>query len=177
MPNHVHLLLTPEDVDSVSHFMKHLGQRYVQHFNRRYARSGSLWEGRFKSSIVDAESYLFRCYRYIELNPVRAGMVSSPRDYSWSSYRANAGHEPSLVLDPHRLFLNLGCTEAERVSNYRALFRDELSPSQLEEIRGAARGGFALGRPEFVARIEGALQTRAVAGVPGRPRKRGLSPV
>jgi len=114
MPNHVHMLITPSEADGLSLLMKHLGQRYAQHFNRVHGRTGTLWEGRFKSSLVHDESYLFTCQRYIELNPVRARIVDDPWDYPWVSYRANAGREPSTLSARHRLYLQLGATEDER---------------------------------------------------------------
>gem|GEM_PF-2708847 len=105
MTNHVHLLLTPTDPDGPSRLMKDLGQRYVQAYNRRHQRTGTLWEGRFKSSIVDSEAYLLRCQRYIEENPVRAGMVAHPSDYAWSSHRFNADGAANTFLVPHPLYL------------------------------------------------------------------------
>lgn len=173
MTNHMHLLLTPQRAEGPSHLMKHLGQRYVQHYNRTHIRTGSLWEGRFRSSIVDSEEYLFRCQRYIELNPVRAGIVADPWEYPWSSYGANAGRAPSLFLVPHHQYEALGASGEERSTRYRELFRDELTTADLEEIRAAANGGFALGSRAFVAEVERALQQRAARGVSGRPRNAG----
>lgn len=114
MTNHVHLLLTPKRTDSASLFMKHLGQRYVQYVNRTYRRSGTLWEGRFRSCLTQKEDYVLTCYRYIELNPVRADMVSHPQDYRWSSYRVNGEGKPSSLLRPHSEYLHLGRDEGER---------------------------------------------------------------
>jgi putative transposase len=125
MSNHVHLLLTPRDADSVSRFMKRVGQRYVQYVNRTQGRSGGLWEGRFRSCLVEEERYLLNCYRYIELNPVRAGMVSRPEDYPWSSHVANIGKHPDPMLDPHPLYLELGREVSARQEAYRALFQQE----------------------------------------------------
>ena len=105
MTNHVHLLVTPGETGAISRFMQHVGRRYVQHFNFLYQRSGTLWEGRYKSSLVDAENYLLTCYRYIEMNPVRAAMVREPVEYRWSSHRANALGHPDSVLTPHALYL------------------------------------------------------------------------
>ena len=114
MTNHVHLLMTAAKDDGPSLLMKHLGQRYVQYVNRLYGRSGTMWEGRFRSSIVQQRAYLLRCHRCIELNPVRAGMVSHPAEYRWSSYRANAGHTTSSLVTPHAEYLALGNTDQER---------------------------------------------------------------
>ena len=112
MDNHVHLLLSPSTKDGISVVMKHLGQRYVQHVNTIYRRTGGLWEGRFFSSVVDSGAYLFSCYRYIEMNPVRAGMVRCAADFRWSSHRANIGRECSPLVTPHTDYLGLGATEA-----------------------------------------------------------------
>jgi putative transposase len=173
MTNHVHLLLTPPEPDGVSKLMKHLGQRYVQYFNRKHKRTGSLWEGRFRSSLIDSEGYLMRCHRYIEMNPVRAGMVQRPSDYRWSSHGSNAhGAATHVTLIPHALYLALGASEEERREQYRSLFCDALTQEELEEIREAARGGFALGRPAFLASLERVLRRRVSHGVDGRPRIR-----
>ena len=152
--------------------MKHLGQRYVQHFNRKHGRTGSLWEGRFRSSIVDSEGYLLRCQCYIEMNPVRAGMVERPDDYPWSSYASNANGAPSSVLAPHELYLSLANERSERLTAYRQLFAIAPSLDELREIRDAANGGFALGRAGFLANLQRALRRRVASGVGGRPRKR-----
>src|SRR5437868_704014 len=171
MPNHVHILLSPQEADGMSAMMKNLGQRYAQRFNRVYGRTGSLFEGRFKSCLVHDASYLFTCQRYIELNPVRARMVDGPWQYPWGSYRANAGREVSMLLKRHRLYDRLGTTDEERSAAYRDLFRDPLTDDELEEIRTAVNGGFALGTREFVAAVEMALKRRARPGAAGRPRK------
>ena len=189
MTNHVHMLATPGVSDGLSRMMKHLGQRYVQHFNRRHGRTGTLWEGRFRSSIVDSETYLFRCQRYVELNPVRAGMVSHPLEHRWSSYRHNTGLEPSLFVVPHPQFMSLGNTPEQRASIYRDMFREALTNDVIEEIRRAANAGYALGSPAFLERLGKSLNRRVSPGTNGRPRKgtspgrpsaprnRGLSPV
>jgi len=171
MTNHVHLLLTPGQPGAASSLMKDVGQRYVQYINRTRARTGTLWEGRFHSSIVDSEQYLLRCYRYIELNPVRAGMVESPGAYPWSSFRANAWGEASTLLVPHPVYQGLGPSPASRRTAYRALFERPLSPEELQEIRSALSGGFVLGSEEFAARIEELSGKRATARRPGRRRK------
>ena len=111
MTNHVHLLVTPERADSAALMMKNLGQRYVQYINRTYKRSGTLWEGRFKSCLAQSEDYVLACYRYIELNPVRANMISHPRDYRWSSYCANAEGQLDALLTKHVEYLGLGATK------------------------------------------------------------------
>lgn len=180
MTNHVHLLVTPGSATSASNVMKHLGQRYVQYVNRIERRSGSLWEGRFRSSIVDTETYLLRCHRYIECNPVRAGMVADPSDYRWSSYRANAFGEPNALITPHPRYMALAKAQAERQTEYLRLFEGEMTNAELARIRDAANGGFALGSAQFIEDVGRALRQRA-----GRTRDRrvpacgtsGLSPV
>ena len=160
MTNHVHLLVTPSETDSASLLMKHLGQRYVQYVNRVYRRSGTLWEGRFKSSLVQRQGYLLKCQRYIELNPVRAGMVPHPRDYPWSSYRANGGLRASALVTPHDGYIALGETPEQRAAAYRRLFEFELDEEDLKEIRSAANGGFALGNQRFKDEISAILGRR-----------------
>ena len=118
MTNHVHLLVTPKTSGGVSMMMQTLGRYYVRYFNHCYRRTGTLWEGRFKSCVVDEDNYLLLCQRYIELNPVRAGMVSSPDDYVWSSYHANGNGKPANLWTPHPVYLNLGATTDERTKRY-----------------------------------------------------------
>ena len=145
MSNHVHLLLTPAKESSPAALMKSLGQRYVQYINRTKHRSGSLWEGRYRSCIVQQQNYFFLCQRYIELNPVRAGIVDHPGQYPWSSYRANAQGEKNGLLTPSLSYLWLGETAAARHEAYRELFRHELPPGLIDEIRSAAKGNHAIG--------------------------------
>ena len=128
MTNHVHLLLSADTADAPGALMKALGQRYVQYVNRIYRRSGTLWEGRFRSCPTQAEEYLLACQRYIELNPVRAAMVAHPADYRWSSYRTNAQGEFSPLIQAHGLYRSLGLNDTERQAAYRELFRFELEP-------------------------------------------------
>jgi putative transposase len=160
MTNHAHLLLTSGKEDGPSLLMKHLGQRYVQYVNKTYRRSGTLWEGRFRSSLVQRDGYALKCQRYIELNPVRAGMVKHPGDYVWSSYRANAGLKTSALVVPHEEYLGLGETPELRASAYRRSFRFEMDPADLREIRSATNGGFALGNDRFKKEIAAMLGRR-----------------
>jgi putative transposase len=147
MSNHVHLLITPQTPDACGAFMKHLGQCYVQAVNKRLARSGTLWEGRFRSSLVQSESYVLACYRYIELNPVRAGMVSSPDDYSWSSYAANAEGKENALLQSHPAYESLGQDRRQRTAAYKELCGDALPLIDLEQIRKATSVGCVVGAP------------------------------
>ncbi len=171
MTNHVHLLISASDSEAISLLMKHLGQRYVQYVNRKYERKGTLWEGRFRSHPVECERYLLACYRYIELNPVRARLVHCPADYLWSSYRANAGLKRSALVVPHEEYLAIGPTQ------YRLTFPAEVDRRVLDEIRSAATGSLVLGRPEFRARIAATTGARIERRTPGRPPRenRGLS--
>ncbi|MCE9633002.1 MAG: transposase [Methylophilales bacterium] len=171
MTNHVHLLLTPKNPDSAALLMKNLGQRYVQYVNRSYNRSGTLWEGRFRSCLTQTENYVLACYRYIEMNPVRAGMVKNPKDYLWSSFHANGGGEPSDIITPNEEYLRLGKTSEERLAAYNALFENEISSATLHEIRTATNGNYALGNVDFKEKIAGLLDRRVSQGKVGRPAK------
>jgi len=137
MSNHVHLLLSPDTADSASTMMQRLGQRYVQYFNRRHVRTGTLWEGRFRSSPILDERYFLICQRYIELNPVRANMVDTPADYPWSSYRTNAFGQESPLITPHPVYASLGRTLEIRRAAYRHLFSEVLSEELLDAVRRA----------------------------------------
>jgi len=172
MTNHVHLLITPDTAQSAGHLMKRLGQRYVQYINRTYRRTGTLWEGRFRSCLVKEENYVLGCYRYIELNPVRAMMVDHPAEYPWSSYRTNAQGEVSDFIKPHSVYQSLGLTADDRVSAYRQLFCDRLDSRLVNEIRQATKGNYALGSEGFKKEVEAALGRRASPGLPGRPCQR-----
>ncbi len=145
MTNHVHLLLSPDADDSVSTMMQRLGRRYVLYFNRRHARTGTLWEGRFRSSLIQDERYLMVCHRYIELNPVRACMVDGPSDYRWSSHRANAFGQQDSLLTPHALYTRLGKDATARQIAYRHLFNETLSDDTLGQLRQAGNGNRPLG--------------------------------
>jgi putative transposase len=171
MTNHVHLLLTPHQPDSAPLLMKHLGQRYVQKFNRRYGRTGTLWEGRYRSCLTDSAAYVLACYRYIERNPVRAGMVDRPEDYPWSSYRANGLGRADPLVTAHDEYRRLGPNDEERRFHYRALFQSRVDSGFMAEIRYATNGNYALGSSLFRAKVERMLKRRATPGKNGRPRK------
>jgi putative transposase len=171
MTNHVHLLLTPKYTHSAGELMKRLGQRYVQYVNKTYQRSGTLWEGRFRSCIVQQEEYLFSCQRYIEMNPVRAEMVIHPGEYRWSSYRSNGLGENLELITPHTLYLDLGKNRQEREEAYRELFRYDLEPGEIDKIRKATNGNFALGNERFSEEISKNLGRRVSPGKAGRPKK------
>jgi putative transposase len=171
MTNHVHLLVTSLHKEGCARLMKHLGQLHTQYVNRNYGRSGTLWEGRFRSCVVQAEDYLLACYRYIESNPVRAGVSTHPSDYAWSSYRANAEGAPDALVTPHAEFQRLGRTDAERRHAYRALFDLDSEGKRVEEIRAATNGNFALGNEAFTREVSLMLGRRAARANPGRPSR------
>ena len=149
MTNHVHLLLTPDKENSAAQLMKNLGQRYVQYINRTYRRSGTLWEGRFRSCLTQTEGYVLACYRYIELNPVRAGMVNHPRDYPWSSYRINAEGKKDELITAHEEYLRLDRETSNRRKVYRDLFKAHIDADIDNQIRSATNGNYVLGNQRF----------------------------
>jgi putative transposase len=170
MTNHVHLLLSSSSRDGVSRLMQSLGRRYVRYFNHTHQRSGTLWEGRFRSCLVDADDYLLTCQRYIELNPVRAGMVLRPEDYHWSSYQANGVGVKSRLITHHPLYLALGRSPSERQARYRKLFEAHPHCDDFVRIRDVTHQGLALGSERFLQEVE------RLAGQRARPLKRGPRP-
>lgn len=148
--------------------MQSLGRLYVRYINKEYRRSGTLWEGRYKSCLVDSEGYLLTCYRYIEMNPVRAGIAQRPSDYTWSSYRHNVNELHDTLIKEHDMFLSLGDTREIRALRYRQLFQAQLDYASIEEIRFSTNKGYALGSERFTKQIEAALKRRVTPGKPGR---------
>lgn len=173
MSNHVHLLLTPEETGACSNLMKGIGQLYSQYVNKLYKKSGHLWEGRFKSCLVQSEQYVLACYRYIELNPMRARLATRVDQYRWSSYRANALGEQSELLTRHHEYMRLGNTDEERQAAYRDLFGMVLG-DELECIRAATNAGYVLGDPSFREMMARRLGRRVERGQPGRPSASGV---
>lgn len=171
MTNHVHLLLTPLHATSCGSLMKHVGQLYSQYVNRTYERTGTLWEGRFRSCLVQSDEYLLACYRYIESNPVRAGMVAHPRQYSWSSYRVNAEGEASGLVIQHEEYVRLGRNASDRCRAYRALFDSVPGFDRSDEIRQATNGNFALGNGAFRRKMAAMLGRRVEPAKAGRPAR------
>ena len=153
MSNHVHLLLSAQDTTHPSALMKALNQRYTQYFNWRYGRSGSVLEGRYKSCLLQGERYLLICQRYIEINPVRAGMVALPAQYRWSSYRANAQGMSDELLSPHSVYLRLGHDAHKRQQAYQFLFQKDLPMHIVTQLRVALNAEFAIGDQDFLRRI------------------------
>jgi putative transposase len=158
--NHFHLVITANGADSIPRLMQSLGRRYVSHVNREYRRTGTLWEGRYKSTILDSESYVLVCHRYVECNPIRAKVVSRSEDYPWSSYRHNALGTKDLLLRDHATYTALGATVATRRAAYRDLFGPGLTGEQVETIRDATQRGWVPGTDRFRQQVERALSRR-----------------
>lgn len=171
MTNHVHLLLSSPSTDALAGLMQDMGRRYVQYINRNYRRSGGLWQGRYKAAFVQTEQYLLSCMRYVELNPVRAGMVAAPGDYRWSSYRVNALGVPNKLVIPHPEYLTLASSSGERQQAYRELFVTEVDDPAWNLIRSATQQGVVVGDSRFAGVIEEHLGRSILPRSRGRPRK------
>jgi len=174
MTNHVHLLLTPMAEHGVSHLMQDIGRKYVRYVNHSYRRTGTLWEGRYKASLIDSEAYLLTCMRYIELNPLRANMVAHPGEYRWSSYACNARGTDHAFIMPHPLYKQLGADPASRQYAYRELFRQHMDHTTVHDIREALNQELVLGREDFKDKIEQMTQRQSRPGRSGRPRRDGV---
>jgi putative transposase len=170
MTNHVHILLSAADTINISKLSQAVGRKYVPYFNHKYGKTGTLWEGRFKASSIDSEFYLMACYRYIELNPVRAGMVEKSKDYPWSSYPVNALGERDSLITPHSVYSRLGLKKEERQEAYKALFKDRLSENLITEIRQTTQTGTPLGSEKFRKEIEELLGVKVGYSRRGRPK-------
>lgn len=175
MTNHVHLLATPAAVGRIGRMMQALGRRYVRYFNDRHHRTGTLWEGRYKACLVDTERYLLGCYRYIELNPVRARMVAAPGDYPWSSFGANALGKNVPLVHPHASYLALGRSPDMRCDAYRNWVMQSIDRAEVDAIRLHLQRQHAYGSDRFRAAIEAQLGRRAGPAKIGRPRKQPLT--
>ncbi|MFL0796418.1 MAG: transposase [Cellvibrionaceae bacterium] len=171
MTNHIHLLITPLDGDSVSRFMQFIGRRYVPYINHKYGRSGSIWEGRYKASLVQAEEYFLTVMRYIELNPVRAGMVASPGHYRWSSFCHNIGVRDIGFIDFHEAYEQLGRTKEARCRAYGELFSVHIDGASMRCISEAWQSGTPLGNEYFKDKIEKQLSKKVGQARRGRPMK------
>jgi putative transposase len=172
MTNHVHLLVTPASAGSIPRVIIAVGRRYVQYINHSYRRTGTLWDSRYKSSLVQAETYLLVCQRYIELNPVRAAMVADPAEYPWSSYRHHALGAPNGILSPHDLYTALGNSAVARQQAYRELFVTGLDDEPINELRKALNQNQPIGNQRFYDQIEAATGQRRELKKRGRPRRR-----
>lgn len=170
MPDHVHLLISASDESAAGKFMQRIGRRYVRWFNDRYRRAGTLWEGRYRSTVLEPSAWLLAVSRYIELNPLRGGLVASPEHYRWSSCRHHLGVEPDPLVSDHPLYWSLGNTPFERQAAYRALLGDAAPQTELETIRYAAHRGWLLG--QIPADTTDVVPNRRIVPLPkGRPRK------
>jgi len=171
MTNHVHLLLTPRTEAVPSRLMQSVGRHFVRYINATCRRTGTLWEGRYKSAIIDSERYLMTCARYIELNPVRAGMVGHPAEYRWSSYRHNALQGGDALIRAHGLYLGLGDDDLERRRNYAALFAGHIDAAEIAAIRAMTQKDSVLGNDRFREQIAQVLQRRVAKHAHGGDRK------
>lgn len=169
MGNHFHLLVTPLVVDGLPKMMQAVGRRYVRHFNDTHGRSGTLWEGRYKSALVQSERYLLACMVYLDLNPVRAGIVMHPQDYAWSSHAHYMGLRNDRLITPHALFWELANTPFARESRYSELVLAGVSQDQRAELGQAVTSGWALGNTEFISRVQGLTHRRLTRRAAGRP--------
>ncbi|MBS1255596.1 MAG: hypothetical protein MAG581_01405 [Deltaproteobacteria bacterium] len=169
MENHYHLLCTPQTDAGLSRMIQAIGRQYVRYFNSQNQRTGTLWEGRFRSCLVQPEQYLLDVYRYIEMNPIRTALVSQPADYSWSSFQINAFGKPSALCKPHAEYLKLGETKAERAEKYQAKCENDLNDKMLDEIRNSTNKGLAIGDESFKIEVEKMTGRRLRALKSGRP--------
>ena len=173
MTNHVHVLATPQQHGAISSLMQDLGRDYVRLVNAAHRRSGTLWEGRFYSCLIDTDRYLLACMRYIESNPVRACIVEDAARYYWSSHRSNALGRASALIVPHAVYVALGPTAPERCAAYRALFASAAMAGDEEALRIHTRQRAAWGSSEFQQKVEAAVGRKVSASLPGRPRREG----
>jgi putative transposase len=171
MPNHVHLLASPGEEKSISRTLQSLGRNYVQHFNDNYENQGTLWEGRYRATVLDPAEHLLSCSRYIEHNPVRSGLTKNPKEYQWSSYAHNALGKSDECITEHRTYMQLGKTDKERSKAYRDLFKKAMTTDEVNAITNATNKGWALGNAKFVKKIEQATNRRATPLPKGRPKK------
>jgi putative transposase len=170
MPDHVHILATPGNTDSISRTTQSIGRNYVQYFNECYGGSGTLWEGRYRATVVESKRYLLTCCRYIEMNPVRNGLVKTAADYRWSSYAHNALGKTDEMITAHKEYLQLGGDDKSRNKTYRAMFRQTLSAEQVQQITDATFKGWVLGDSSFARKIEKLSGRRATQLPKGRPK-------
>ncbi len=171
MPNHLHLLVTPADADGLGQMMQWIGRYYVPYFNQKYGRSGTLWNGRYKTSLIDAEQYFMSCSRYIEFNPVRNGMVGRAEDYPWSSYPHHAGLRSDGLIVDHPKFWELGNTPFQREAAYIALAEPALSEDEVAGIGKALLKGWPLGSEQFKAALQHKVKRQVLPAKRGRPFK------
>lgn len=174
MPNHIHLLITPADAQGMGKMMQWVGRFYVPWFNRKYGRTGTLWQGRFKATVIDSERYFMTCCRYIELNPVRAGIVADPEQYPWSSYAHHVGSKGDPFITGHPLYWALGNTPFDREAAYKALAEQALTDDEILALQEATEKGWALGSERFMASLERQVHRRVRPAGRGRPAKKPM---
>ena len=174
MDNHFHLLLTPQTDEGLPQMMQAVGRAYVRYFNLRHQRTGTLWEGRYRSNLIESERYLLACMVYIDLNPVRASMVSQPGDFKWSSHRHCIGQVSDKWVTPHALFWGLGNTPFAREAAYAALVQTGLASSEKDQLTRSALSGWALGSADFVGHLQLSTTRRLMPAKAGRPFKKPL---
>ncbi len=172
LDNHFHMLLTPPSDEAMSLMMQSVGRTYVRYFNKRHNRSGTLWEGRYKSSLIDSEGYLLTCMAYIDLNPVRAGLAESAEDFSWSSYKHLAGQSIDKLVTPHALYWGLGNTPFAREAAYAEFVAGGLSVATQKALTESALKGRVVGRPDFLSSLEKNTQRQILPQKAGRPFKK-----
>lgn len=172
MDNHFHLLVTPETSEGLPQMMQAVGRAYVRYFNLRHQRTGTLWEGRYRSNLIQSERYLLACMVYIDLNPVRAGMVSQAADFKWSSHRHCIGQLSDKLVTPHALFWGLGNTPFAREAAYIELIQNGVAQDQKDKLTLSALSGWALGSKDFVDDLQQATRRRLTPGKAGRPLKK-----
>jgi putative transposase len=171
MPNHFHLLATPETADGLPQMMQAVGRRYVRWFNDAQGRTGTLWEGRYKSTVIDTDQYLLTCMAYLDLNPVRAGLAGQATDYAWSSHGHYIGQKVDKLITPHPLVWGLGNTPFAREAAYAELVKRGISAAQQAQLTDAALRGWALGDADFVAGLQDLTPRRLSKAAAGRPFK------
>lgn len=169
MSNHFHVLLTPQQSEGLPRMMQAVGRSYVQYFNRRQQRTGTLWEGRYRSTVLQTERYLLQCMAYIDLNPVRAGMVGGPQDYPWSSYAHYTGQRADPLISPHPLYWEMGNTPFAREAAYQSWVQAGVDGASQQALTDATLQGWALGEAEFVADLQKRTLRRISKSKPGRP--------
>jgi putative transposase len=174
MSNHIHLLLTPQTDPALPRMMQALGRRYVRHFNQRHGRTGTLWEGRYRSTVIQSERHLLACMVYLDLNPVRAGMVSDPVEHPWSSHHHHIGTRVDKLITPHALYWQLGNTPFAREVAYTDMVRAGLSVNQVGALTRATLSGWALGDDAFKSSLQAQTLRRVSPGLIGRPPKKQL---
>lgn len=171
MPDHLHLLVTPSDEDGLGQMMQWIGRYYVPYFNQKYGRSGTLWHGRYKTSLIDAEQYFMPCARFIEFNPVRAGLVASAAEYPWSSYQHHVGIRVDGLITDHANYWALGNTPFQREAAYLALTEYPLTAAEVEEIGKAVLKGWPLGSEKFKTELQLRVKRQVLPAKRGRPFK------